>query len=131
MQTHCDISSERNNILFKGNKFLLLTSILRERLFYISHPSVAKRVECAINLQPILMHININTLDRFNDLVEEILSLGDFNFKNIEKNFKSYTVIFKDVEAMKFLALLFKGHEYHVLYPLYLKWLKGSVWNKL
>jgi hypothetical protein len=119
---------ERNDILFRGNKFLLLTSILRERLFYISHPSISKRVECAINLQPILMHINIDTIDRFNDLAEEILSLGDFNFRNVEKNFKSYTVIFKDIEAMKFLALLFKGHEYHVLYPLYLKWLKGSAW---
>ena len=88
MQTDCDIfSNPERGIIFKGNKFLLLTSVLRERLFYISHPSTSKRVECSINLQPILIHININALERFNDLVEEILSLGDFNFKNVEKNF--------------------------------------------
>jgi hypothetical protein len=118
----------QKSIIFKGNKFLLLTSVLRERLFYISHPSISKRIECSINLKPILVQIHINVFDRFNDLVEEILSLGDFNLKNVEKNFKNHTVIFKDIEAMKFLALLFKGHEYHVLYPLYLKWLKGSIW---
>lgn len=111
---------------FKGNRYLLLTSVLRDRLFYVSHPSISKKVECSINLHPILVHVHVHVLDRFNELVDEVLSLGDFNLNNVEKNFKNFTLSFKDNDAMKIMSIIFKGHEYHVLYSIYLKWLKES-----
>lgn len=113
-----------NQINLKGNRFLLLVSVLRDRLFYVSHPSISNKVECSINLQPVLLHVHTHVTDRFNELVDEILSLSNFNLNNVEKSFKNYTLFFKDNDALKIMSLLFKGHEYHVLYPIYLKWIK-------
>lgn len=124
MQLESNQSSNCNQINWKNNRFLLLVSVLRDRLFYVSHPSISKKVECSINLQPVLLHVSVHTTDRFNELVDEILSLSNFNLDNVERSFKNYTLFFKDDDAMKIMALLFKGHEYHVLYPIYLNWIK-------
>ena len=67
----------------------------------------------------------------FEDTVQEILTLANFNPKQIELKEKNFTLLFKEVAAIKFLNLLFKDNSDHALYPIYLKWIDGSEWMKI
>lgn len=100
-----------------------LHTLLLNRLFYISHPSLSS-LECSINLS----NCSIGSEEAFNSLIQEILQLANFNHKQVEKVFKTFSIVFKDVAALKLLNILFKGHENHALFPLYLKWISGTEW---
>lgn len=100
-----------------------LHALLLDRLFYISHPSMSS-LECSINLN----NCSIGSEEVFNSIVQEIMQLASFNPKQVKKIFKTFSVIFKDVAALKLLNVLFKGHEDHALFPLYTKWLSGGEW---
>lgn len=114
----------------KGSQLLsknqLLLSILRDKLYYISHPSVSS-LECSINLSMCEMFSH----SAFEDTVQEILTLANFNPKQIELKEKNFTLLFKEVAAIKLLNLLFKDNSDHALYPIYLKWIDGSEWMKI
>ena len=126
-----------NNLNKKNLDLKLLKTMMRQRLFYISHPSTSG-LECSINLN----NCCIGSKDLFDNISKEILDLGIFNPKQIEKNYKTFSLLFKEVAAMKILNLLFKQEkdldnsgscedfpdQYHPLYKIYLKWLKGSEW---
>jgi DNA-binding transcriptional regulator WhiA len=105
--------------LLKKNNKHLISSLILDRLFYISHPSLSN-LECSINL-------NVAVDNAFFDkMVNEILSLDNFNLEQIEKREKTLSVLFKGVAAMKLLNIIFKGQSDHALYPIYLKWIEGS-----
>ena len=108
-------------LLKKNNKHHLISSLTLDRLFYISHPSLSN-LECSINL-----NIGVDNAF-FDEVVNEILSLGNFNLEQIEKREKTFSVLFKGVAAMKLLNIIFKGQSNHALYPIYLKWIEGSEW---
>jgi len=124
---------DKSATILKDNKNLLLKDMLRDRLFYISHPSLSS-LECSINLK--LCNncpedkdgLQIPEDVFFEETVREILSLANFNPKQIEKKNRTWSLLFKDVAAMKLLNIIFKGHEDHALYPIYLKWIDGSEW---
>jgi hypothetical protein len=105
----------------KNGKRHLISSLILDRLFYISHPSIST-LECSINL-------NVGAGNAlFDGMANEIISLGSFNPEQIELRAKTFSVLFKDVAAMKLLNIIFKGHSNHALYPIYLKWIEGSEW---
>jgi hypothetical protein len=54
--------------------------------------------------------------------VSEITDLVGLNHKQIKINYDTYSILFKDVAAMKLLNLLFKENKDHALYPIYLQW---------
>ncbi|CCV01828.1 hypothetical protein IIV22_151R [Invertebrate iridescent virus 22] len=107
----------------KNSKNQLLISILRERLFYLSHPSVSN-LECSVNLSI----TNMCSPKGFEETIKDVLSLANFNPKEIEINHKVSSIIFKDVAAIKLLNILFKDYSNHPLHPIYLKWIQGSEW---
>ena len=138
------INATKSNLVIQDQKNKYLKEMLRERIFYISHPSLSN-LECSINLSqkssidalwpfgPQGVICAIGTNDRnifFEETVKEILVLGNFNPKQIEIRDKSQTILFKDVAAMKLLNIIFKDNEDHALYPIYLKWIDGSEWMK-
>ena len=103
----------------------ILIEMLSDRLLYLSHPSLSN-LECSINLT---LKNNIMPQDIFfEQVVQEILSLSNFNLSQIEKKHKTCSILFKDVAAMKLLKIIFSNHKDHPLYPLYLKWIDGSEW---
>jgi len=114
---------------------------LLESITYISHPSLSS-LECSINLKHLsplfltpdqllrepqeeLKKINNYT---FNLIANKVLSMESFNPTQVIKNYKCYSLKFKDVAAIKFLKMVFKGHTNHALYQLYIKWVSGSEW---
>lgn len=97
-----------------------LKTTLRDRIFYISHPSISD-LECSINLK--IFSSNYTT---FNTVVKTILLMGDFNLLQVQLNSKTFSLLFKDVAALKLLNILFKGQFNHPLYPNYLQWVGGS-----
>lgn len=103
-----------------------LKELICDRLFYISHPSISS-LECSINLN-ISTRIDKNLF--FETTTKEILKLADFNPKQIEIRSKYYTILFKDIAALKLLNIIFKDNTNHVLYPIYLKWIGKFEWLK-
>ncbi len=93
-----------------------LRNMLLNKLFYISYPTQNSRLECSINFYPTKPIL-------FEDIVEKILSMDNFNPENITKNYKTGIVTFKDTSAIKLLNIIFKDNENHVLYPIYNKWI--------
>jgi hypothetical protein len=96
----------------------ILKNLVLNRMFYISHPSLAS-LECTINF------LNYSE-ELFNHIFLEIIKWADFNPKQVEKKYSSFSITFKDVAAMKLLNIIFKGQEDHALYKIYQKWLGGS-----
>ena len=54
--------------------------------------------------------------------MSEIAELINLNRKQIKTNYYTFSILFKDVAAMKFLNFLFKENKDHALYPIYLQW---------
>jgi hypothetical protein len=116
-----------STIINNNNKNqMLLLSMLRDRLFYVSHPSLST-LECSINLKTHSKK-EIEPQIFFEQTVEEILKLANFNLKQIEAKNKTFSLLFKDVAAMKLLNIIFKDQQDHPLYPIYLNWIEGSEW---
>ena len=113
-------------IINNNKNQMLLVSMLRDRLFYVSHPSLST-LECSINLRT-HSRKEIEPQTFFEQTVEEILKLANFNPKQIEIKNKTFSLLFKDVAAMKLLNIIFKDQQDHPLYPIYLKWIDGSEW---
>jgi hypothetical protein len=111
-------------IINNNKNQMLLLSMLRDRLFYVSHPSLST-LECSINLKT---KKEIEPQIFFEQTVEEILKLANFNLKQIEAKNKTFSLLFKDVAAMKLLNIIFKDQQDHPLYPIYLNWIEGSEW---
>lgn len=113
----------------KSSKALM--EMIRDRLFYISHPS-SSSLECSINLKlkKNILKVLIEEDLIFEEIIKEILLLADFNPKQIEKKYKTQTILFKDVAALKLLNIIFKNNEDHALYPIYSKWIDGFEWMK-
>ena len=103
----------------KNSDILLLKSVLSNRLFYISHPSLSG-LECSFNLSNCII-----SPEFFDHVVEEIMKLDFFNVNQVEKKYNTFSIIFKDVAALKILNFIFKDQPFHVLYPLYLKWVEN------
>lgn len=122
------INTTKSNLVIRDQKNKCLKEMLRERIFYISHPSLSN-LECSINLN-LSQKSSIDRNIFFEETVKEILVLGNFNPKQIEIRDKSQTILFKDVAAMKLMNIIFKDNEDHALYPIYLKWIDGSEWMK-
>lgn len=99
-----------------------LLNLLTNKVFYISHPSISS-LECNVSLKG--PHVDTAL---FILLVDEILKLSRFNPIDIKIDFKTFSLQFKDVAAMKFLNLIFKDRFDHALYPLYYKWIEGAEW---
>ena len=99
-----------------------LLNLLTNKVFYISHPSISN-LECNVSLKG--PHVDTSL---FILLVDEILKLSRFNPIDIKIDFKTFSLQFKDVAAMKFLNLIFKDRFDHALYPLYYKWIEGAEW---
>lgn len=97
-----------------------LKTMLRDRLLYISHPSISN-LECSINLK--IFNANYTLFDT---VVRNILLLTTFNPEEVSLNPKTFSLVFKDVAAMKLLNIIFKDNENHPLYPNYLHWIGGS-----
>ena len=66
--------------------------------------------------------------DLFYNIASEIIEMTNVNPKQVKINISTYSILFKDVAAMKLLNVLFKYNKGHALYPIYLKWLEGSEW---
>lgn len=113
-------------IINNNKNQMLLLSMLRDRLFYVSHPSLST-LECSINLKA-RSKKEIEPQIFFEQTVGEILKLANFNLKQIETKNKTFSILFKDVAAMKLLNIIFKDQQDHPLYPIYLKWIDGSEW---
>lgn len=99
-----------------------LLNLLTDKVFYISHPSISS-LECNVSLKG--PHVDTAL---FILLVAEILKLSRFNLIDIKIDYKTFSLHFKDVAAMKLLNLIFKDRFDHALYPLYYKWIKGAEW---
>jgi len=99
-----------------------LLNLLTDKVFYISHPSISS-LECNVSLKG--PHVDTAL---FILLVAEILKLGRFNLIDIKIDYKTFSLRFKDVAAMKLLNLIFKDRFDHALYPLYYKWVEGAEW---
>jgi hypothetical protein len=99
-----------------------LLNLLTDKVFYISHPSISS-LECNVSLKG--PHVDTAL---FILLVAEILKLSRFNLIDIKIDYKTFSLHFKDVAAMKLLNLIFKDRFDHVLYPLYYKWIEGAEW---
>lgn len=99
-----------------------LLNLLTDKVFYISHPSISS-LECNVSLKG--PHVDTAL---FILLVAEILKLSRFNLIDIKIDYKTFSLHFKDVAAMKLLNLIFKDRFNHALYPLYYKWIEGAEW---
>lgn len=99
-----------------------LLNLLTDKVFYISHPSISS-LECNVSLKG--PHVDTAL---FILLVAEILKLSRFNLIDIKIDYKTFSLHFKDVAAMKLLNLIFKDRFDHALYPLYYKWIEGAEW---
>lgn len=113
-------------------QFKCVQTMLLNRLIYISHPSTSY-IECAINLykwpiSDMLLTEQTNVKTLFYNIAQEILEMSNCNPKQVNIKYETYSILFKDVAAMKFLNIIFKGNENHALYKIYLKWLEGSEW---
>ena len=64
----------------------------------------------------------------FDTIVNKVLSLCSFAPDQVIKSYTRYSLMFKDVAAIKLLAMLFKDHKDHALYPLFNNWVNGSEW---
>lgn len=106
----------------KQKQHQIFVSILRDRLFYLSHPSVSD-LECSINLSMVTC-----STEEFERIIQDVLSLANFNHKQIKCNYKLLSIVFKDIAAIKILNILLKDYSDHPLYPIYFKWVKGSEW---
>lgn len=107
---------------------ITLDKILLERLVYISHPSTSN-LECIINLYKwsffeMLQNRSDNQKVLFYDVASEIVAMTNLNPVEVKINYYTYSILFKNVAAMKLLNILFKDNKEHSLYPLYLKWLR-------
>ena len=100
-----------------------LLNLLTDKVFYISHPSISSCLECNVSLKG--PHVDTAL---FILLVAEILKLSRFNLIDIKIDYKTFSLHFKDVAAMKLLNLIFKDRFDHALYPLYYKWIEGAEW---
>ena len=100
-----------------------LLNLLTDKVFYISHPSISSSLECNVSLKG--PHVDTAL---FILLVAEILKLSRFNLIDIKIDYKTFSLHFKDVAAMKLLNLIFKDRFNHALYPLYYKWIEGAEW---
>lgn len=100
-----------------------LKKVLLNQLFYISHPSVST-LECSLNLKCFCF----GSENLFEKITNEIVEMVKCNPEQVKIKNKIFTILFKDVAAMKLLNILFKENTDHVLYPIYKNWLKGSEW---
>lgn len=116
-----------------------IKTLLLESITYMSHPSLSC-LECSINLKRLVSPLFLTKKElqategveqaesTFNIIADKVISMETFNPTQIIKNYKLYSLMFKDVAAIKFLKLLFKDHKNHALYQLYIKWVSGSEW---
>ena len=72
------INTTKSNLVIQDQKNKCLKEMLRERIFYISHPSISN-LECSINLSQKRSGIDRNIF--FEETIKEILALGNFNPK--------------------------------------------------
>lgn len=100
-----------------------LKIMLRNKLIYISYPSLCDNLECTINLLSLTKDDDQTIF--FEETVEKILFMDNFNLYDVIKNYKTYSITFKNTSAMKLLNIIFKDHKNHVLYPIYHKWING------
>jgi hypothetical protein len=91
-----------------------LKPLILKRLFYISHPTISD-LECTINL-------NNFSKAFFSIIVQDIITMTNFNHENITIQKEKLSITFKSTAALKLLYFVFKDHEDHPLYPLYCKW---------
>ena len=117
-----DESVTKSETINKMKDQQTLLNLLTNKVFYISHPSISS-LECNVSLKG--PHVDTAL---FILLVDEILKLSRFNPIDIKIDFKTFSLQFKDVAAMKFLNLIFKDRFDHALYPLYYKWIEGAEW---
>lgn len=106
-----------------------LKCLLRRRLCFISHPSMSN-LECSINLRKNKFENDGLINDNFDLIVNQILNLDNFNPKQVIIRKNLYSVIFRDVAALKLLNLIFKDYSNHPLYSLYLNWIGDANWMK-
>jgi hypothetical protein len=114
--------SDESETINKMKDQQTLLNLLTDKVFYISHPSISS-LECNVSLKG--PHVDTAL---FILLVAEILKLSRFNLIDIKIDYKTFSLHFKDVAAMKLLNLIFKDRFDHVLYPLYYKWIEGAEW---
>lgn len=117
-----DLVRDESETINKMKDQQTLLNLLTNKVFYISHPSISS-LECNVSLKG--PHVDTAL---FILLVDEILKLSRFNPIDIKIDFKTFSLQFKDVAAMKFLNLIFKDRFDHALYPLYYKWIEGAEW---
>ena len=117
-----DESVTKSETINKMKDQQTLLNLLTNKVFYISHPSISS-LECNVSLKG--PHVDTAL---FILLVDEILKLSRFNPIDIKIDFKTFSLQFKDVAAMKLLNLIFKDRFDHALYPLYYKWIEGAEW---
>lgn len=113
-----EVIALKNQKLLRYHAEDILKKLALHRMFYISHPSLAS-LECTMNF------LNYSE-DIFNFIFSEMLKLANFNPEEVEKNYSSFSISFKDVAAMKLLNIIFKDNEDHALHKLYQKWLGKS-----
>ena len=117
-----DESVTKSETINKMKDQQTLLNLLTDKVFYISHPSISS-LECNVSLKG--PHVDTAL---FILLVAEILKLSRFNLIDIKIDYKTFSLYFKDVAAMKLLNLIFKDRFDHALYPLYYKWVEGAEW---
>lgn len=117
-----DESVTKSETINKMKDQQTLLNLLTDKVFYISHPSISS-LECNVSLKG--PHVDTAL---FILLVAEILKLSRFNLIDIKIDYKTFSLHFKDVAAMKLLNLIFKDRFNHALYPLYYKWIEGAEW---
>lgn len=100
-----------------------LKKALLNQLFYISHPSVST-LECSLNLK----YFCFGSENLFEKITKEIIEMVKCNPEQVTIKNKIFTILFKDVAAIKLLNILFKGNTDHALYQIYKNWIKGSEW---
>ena len=117
-----DLVRDESETINKMKDQQTLLNLLTDKVFYISHPSISS-LECNVSLKG--PHVDTAL---FILLVAEILKLSRFNLIDIKIDYKTFSLHFKDVAAMKLLNLIFKDRFDHALYPLYYKWIEGAEW---
>lgn len=117
-----DLVRDESETINKMKDQQTLLNLLTDKVFYISHPSISS-LECNVSLKG--PHVDTAL---FILLVAEILKLSRFNLIDIKMDYKTFSLHFKDVAAMKLLNLIFKDRFDHALYPLYYKWIEGAEW---
>ena len=100
-----------------------LKKVLLNQLFYISHPSLST-LECSLNLKCFCFGSD----NLFENITNEIVEMVKCNPEQVKINNKTFTVLFKDVAAMKLLNILFKENTDHALYQIYENWVEGFEW---